>query len=109
MSDIEREIDHCEPSFELDLAINLGMITTELVSNVLEHAFDDESGKMIVRLERKGTDKHTLVISDNGIGISHSETKGDKLGLELVSALCDQINGELSVRNGVGTSVEICF
>ncbi len=107
---IERDIDHCSPLFELDLAINLGMIATELVSNVLEHAFDKEqSGKLVVRLNQKDNKKHELLISDNGKGIKTSKLDDKKLGLELVSALCDQINGEISVRNGVGTSVAVCF
>ncbi len=107
---IEHDIDHCSPLFELDLAINLGMIATELVSNVLEHAFDEnQAGKLVVRLNRKNDTKHELLISDNGKGIGPCTKDNKKLGLELVLALCDQINGEISVKNGVGTSVAISF
>ena len=50
------------------MAIPSGMITNELVSNALKHAFSDgRDGDIIVAMLADG-DQCTLVVKDNGVG-----------------------------------------
>ncbi len=52
----------------IETSIPLGLITTELVSNSLRHAFPDgKPGKLTVYFQSKD-DTHQLVIADDGIG-----------------------------------------
>lgn len=104
------DIKHCGSHFDVDLTINLGIILTELLSNVFEHAYEEEERKTVeVHLDR-ADNKHTLRISDFGKGMSHKKSEPtDGLGLELVNSLCGQINGNLSLKNGTGTTVQLEF
>ena len=53
-----------------DFAIPLGLLVTELVTNSLKHAFPDGIGKITVVLERNDDEKLTLIVSDNGKGLT---------------------------------------
>jgi two-component sensor histidine kinase len=101
---------------DLDFAIPLGLLVTELVSNSLKHAFPNGSGGTVkVLLRRCPDDSLFLAVSDNGNVITNSgATPGWRggLGLRIVNALTAQLQGELTMfePNGTvdrGTSVEI--
>ena len=106
----------------MDTAVPLGIIVNELVSNSLKHAFSgrdkgeiriklrrDENGEFISREESKSeVSKSTsfiLIVSDNGIGIPEDLNIEDldSLGLQLVSSLIDQLDGELELKRNNGT------
>jgi PAS domain S-box-containing protein len=95
----------------LDTAIPCGLIINELVSNALEHAFQNgRDGKIIVGLRKDGK-KNMLVVSDNGVGLPREVDlhNTDTLGLQLVSALVDQLDGSLKLERGQGTVFRIAF
>jgi len=95
----------------LDTAIPCGLIINELISNALEHAFRNApEGRITVDLHRDGK-KHVLVVSDNGIGIPHEidVQNTESLGLQLVSALVNQIEGSLNLERDQGTAFKVSF
>ena len=62
--------------FNMDIAVPLGIIVNELISNSLKHAFsENEKGEIRIKLWREARSKNThastfnLKISDNGKGI----------------------------------------
>ncbi len=64
--------------------------------------------------KRKGDFKSTsftLTVSDNGIGIpEHLDIEDlDSLGLQLVTSLVDQLDGELELKRNYGTEFTIRF
>jgi two-component sensor histidine kinase len=106
----------------MDTAVPLGIIVNELVSNSLKHAFSgrdrgeiriklhrDENGEFINREESKSevskSTSFVLIVSDNGIGIPEDLNIEDldSLGLQLVSSLIDQLDGELELKRNNGT------
>ncbi|AGB49266.1 signal transduction histidine kinase [Methanomethylovorans hollandica DSM 15978] len=96
---------------DMDVAIPLGMIVNELVSNSFKHAFGPEdTGDILIDLscDRK---KFTLVICDNGKGfpedVNFRET--ESLGLQLVTTLVDQIDGTIELERNDGTRFTINF
>lgn len=101
--------------FDIDLAINLGLITTELLTNAYKHAFthnlDNRDGTILVELKKQNTNTHILIIEDNGIGIDSSsiEEQSNSFGLEIVNALTDQINGKLITESNVGLKYVLQF
>lgn len=95
----------------LDTAIPCGLIINELVSNALEHAFQNgRDGEIIVGLRKDGK-KNMLVVSDNGVGLPREIDlhNTDTLGLQLVSALVDQLDGSLKLERDQGTVFRIAF
>jgi two-component sensor histidine kinase len=126
-SKIKLQMDFKEEIFlDMDIAIPLGMIVNELVTNSLKHAFPSGSGEIKIEFYRikankiakksvnSGTLKNSkfiLIISDNGSGFPKSinfENPGT-LGLQLVKTLIEQINGKIRFKGYPATKIEIEF
>jgi two-component sensor histidine kinase len=83
---------------EVDLALTLGLIVNELVTNALKHAFaDGREGELLVRFETDGQ-QGVLTVRDNGPGLPETRRAG-AAGLTLLSALAQQIEGRVHVKN----------
>ena len=108
--------------FDTDIAVPLGIIINELVSNSLKHAFiGRDIGEIRIKLhtEEKGGYKKegfkgtsfTLTISDNGVGVPENLDIEDldSLGLQLITTLVDQLDGELELKRNNGTVFTIRF
>lgn len=97
---------------DADSAIQLGMVLCELLANCYQHAFPYATGGHIdITVMNIETDLYRLVVKDNGKGLDHSTPLTDKprLGLEIVEALAEQLDGRSHISNGTGTSVEVLF
>ncbi|MDM7920425.1 MAG: sensor histidine kinase, partial [Methanosarcina sp.] len=113
--------------FDMDTAIPLGLIVNELVSNSLKHAFPDRRGEIKIKLYRElkgecnteagskngdctGT-SFILKVSDNGAGIPEGLDleNPETLGMQLITALVDQLDGELEINRDSGTEFCIKF
>jgi len=94
----------------LDKAVTLGLITTELVTNALKHAFPEgRQGEIVVQLGCKNG-RCTLVISDNGVGLGSKQPNvRSRSGLRLVSSLALQLGAELSEASNPGTTIRLQF
>lgn len=94
-----------------DTAIELGIIVCELVNNAYQHAFPHATGGHIeVSVSRVEGDLHRLVVSNNGIPPTKEQLTGPgKLGLEIVEALADQLDGSLHVRGEGHPAFEVLF
>jgi two-component sensor histidine kinase len=95
---------------DLDFAIPLGMIVTELVTNSLKHAFGRGGGIISVALRPDHNGLVVLTVSDNGRGQSDTvaaKSSDAAIGLKIVTGLVRQIGGALTVRSLNGTSTEV--
>jgi len=115
--------------FDMDTSVPLGIIVNELISNSLKHAFigkdkgeiriklrREENGECINSIEESKNEGYesasfTLTVSDNGIGIPENADIEDldSLGLQLVTSLVDQLDGELELKRNKGTEFTIRF
>ncbi len=112
--------------FDMDIAVPLGIIVNELVSNSLKHAFtgrnkgeiqiklfkEEKAGNELSNDENELTGKgtgYTLIISDDGVGIPEKIDleNSDTLGLQLVNILVDQLDGEIELKRDKGTEFDI--
>jgi PAS domain S-box-containing protein len=90
-------------------AIPCGLIVNELVTNSIKHAFPQQrSGRIEVSLTQAG-ENYTLIVSDDGIGMSTVDLSESSIGLQLVANLADQLNGRLSMETGAGVAATIKF
>lgn len=112
--------------FDMDTAVPLGLIVNELISNSLKYAFpgrndgniqiklfSQEAGDKLnneEELPEKGS-RYILIVSDNGIGIPQDINfeNSETLGLQLVSILVDQLEGEIELKRNKGTTFIIKF
>jgi len=95
---------------DIDLAIPIGLIVNELLSNALKYAFPENScGKICIRLQKRDAVLH-LEVSDNGIGKSTSkESVGTGFGTQLISLLTAQLDGAMNLTVDKGTIVRFDF
>ena len=117
--DISLNMDLMENAFfDMDTAVPLGMIINELVSNSFKHAFKGrERGEIRIKLHQRRKRKvnestsFILTVSDNGIGIPENlEIEDlDSLGMQLVTSLVDQLDGELELKRNNGTEFVMKF
>lgn len=91
-----------------DVAIPLGIVSTELITNAVKYAFPHpECGTISVQATREEPRQVTLTISDNGKGMSGG--REGSLGFGLVEALVRQIGGTMAVEDSGGVTVTIVF
>lgn len=99
----------------LDRAGAVGLITNELITNALKHAFPDgRAGSITVDFCRTNQ-QFVLTVSDNGVGLPDETTDSTPrrkgLGRKLTKALATQLGGELVVttHDPVGTTTVLSF
>jgi len=96
---------------DINKAVPLGLIINELISNSLKHAFPDEKeGELRIKFHKKNSG-YELIISDNGVGFSEDLDflKTQSMGMQLVTSLVDQIEGEIKLDRKPHTSFKITF
>jgi PAS domain S-box-containing protein len=101
-----------EISFGPDIAIPLGFLVTELVTNCMKHAFHNgQKGEITISLKSTGEKEFELLVKDNGVGMPKDiDVKNPaSLGLDLVDTFVAQLNGEIEIRREQGTEVRIRF
>jgi two-component sensor histidine kinase len=99
-------------SLDLALAVPIGLIVNEALSNTLKYAFPNgAAGKVKISLLEKAEDSFELQIADDGVGLdaktSYSTMPG--FGLPLIRGLAEEIGGQFSISSGVGAIVTISF
>lgn len=110
--DFELILDLAPVEIDIDQSIPCGLIINELVSNVMKYAFKGrEKGKLWISVSEDGSNQVELRIKDDGVGLpKKEETKRQgSLGLTLVSAFTEQLNGTLITKSHNGTSHTLTF
>lgn len=98
-------------TLNMETAVPLGLIVSELVSNSLKHGFPKgRKGEIWVYLNKKD-DKYQLTVGDNGVGYpeGHDFKSTETLGLQLVNNLVNQLDGEITLDTHQGTLFKILF
>jgi len=94
----------------VDQAVPCGLIMNELVSNSLKHAFPGYRGGTIKIHLRDGS-TNQIIIEDDGVGMPENFclTQVQSMGMQLVAALVDQLDGTITLDRSDGTRFTITF
>ena len=95
----------------ISLAIPLGLIINEAVTNSIKYAFPDNSkGEISIAMIDDGK-QIALEIADNGIGMPEItyETELESLGMELMKGLSKDIAADIGFKVENGTKITILF
>jgi PAS domain S-box-containing protein len=98
-------------SIGIDIAIPLGLIINEIVSNSVKHAFPSKmNGEVCIDFYAMNGE-FVLNVHDNGIGLPEdfNTEKSDSLGMYLIYTLAEQLNGRAEFIRNNGTTVKIHF
>lgn len=107
---LEFEADYL--SLRLEKAIPFGLLLNELVGNAYKHAsLGGRPGTVGLRLKRRGDGRAELTVRDDGPGLPEGfdPSSSGGLGLQLASALAEQLDGSLSWRNDGGAAFSLVF
>lgn len=108
---IETQID--DQYYLLDVAIPIGLILNELITNSLKYAFDDtKSGKISISLTRYSESEEILKYSDNGQGFGNPNMMDgtQPLGLLLIKQIGEkQLHGQSAFESDAGFTYTLQF
>ena len=94
--EVKFEVDAHDVLLDIDTAIPVGLILTELITNSLKYAFvERENGCILVDIKRDGDRDYELVFKDNGVGIPEEKRHktNETLGFRLIHSLASQLAG----------------
>jgi two-component sensor histidine kinase len=106
--DFKLTIEVENPALDVDLAIPLGLIVNELITNSFKCAYEAiERPSLNIYLKNDAT--ITLKVQDNGIGINEDlvSQKSNSFGQKLIKGLSKQLKGTYKFENKQGTYFEL--
>lgn len=103
---IDQQIEDVE--VDLKMAIPLALIMNELVTNAFKHAFKDQnSGNITVGIKKIENNQLKFWVTDNGVGMQEELINSNSMGMNIVKALVEQIDGKLTYENNGGSQFVI--
>ena len=109
---ISYDLDLVPLNVDIAIAIPLGLIVNEAITNSIKHAFirRKENNAISVKLYEAGNEVQ-LMIADNGIGINLSDDplKWGSLGLKMIRGLCQDLEATIEITNVNGTQINLRF
>lgn len=93
---------------DFDIAIPVGLLVNEVVTNSIKHAFMERPAGNIDNILEKSEFKINLTIKDNGVGtpLNVDFENSKTLRLQLIKLLVTQLNGNYKIYREDGTTVQ---
>jgi len=110
--DVELTVTSTDEVIGPDIAVPLGLLVTEAITNAYKHAFSGVDRGLIEVIVRRDSDAQlTLLVKDSGRGYDAAGTDIEPggLGRSLIEAFARQLRGELEVKSDEGTTVQVRF
>lgn len=108
-SEVEMEVKTEPVELDINSAIPLALLLTELVSNAFKHAFPSGThGRITVTLRTVG-ETVEMTVADNGVGFDEpgADEAQDGLGLSLIDRLAAQVGGSVARLPGTGAAYRV--
>ncbi len=105
---IRTNIDVDSIEVPVDMAVRIGLIVSEVMTNALQHAFDGrDTGSVDLRMQALSGGNLRVSIGDDGIGIPEGVKWPDmnSLGGRIVCGLIDGLGATLDVNRGAAGTV----
>lgn len=109
--DVDLKTNVQEVNLNSTTIVSLGLIISELISNISKHAFNNTTkGVVEVSLKKIEKNRFLLIVKDNGEGILPSRGKKKaSLGSMIVEAYVEKINGSIIIESDNGVEVKVEF
>lgn len=105
---LEINTDIQNDEIKMTLAVPLGLIVNELITNAHKYAFEGIGNSQIIDVKfkvDKETNVYKLEVTDNGKGLPEEFNlqASQSFGLQMVNGLVSQMNGTMELEKGNGT------
>ncbi len=110
--EIALELDIGELQVPVDKAIPCGLVLNELISNAVKHAFPGgRSGTLRIQVGLAPDGRLEMIVADDGVGlpVGFSPEESSSVGMQVVTALAEQLDAELQVERHNGTQWIVRF
>jgi PAS domain S-box-containing protein len=97
---------------DIETAVPVGLILSELVTNALKHAFPGgRRGTLRVDFRAYRQRFWRMTVSDDGVGMPRTKARpaNEGFGMELIRILTEQLGGKLLVRRAKGAAFAVTF
>jgi two-component sensor histidine kinase len=97
---------------DISLAVPVGLILNEAITNAMKYAFPGQKeGVINISIKEVGEKKFLFAVADNGIGLpkGFDLNKVNSLGMKLMKGLSDDIMAKFWIQNLMGTKISIEF
>lgn len=97
---------------DVTLAVPLGLIINEALTNALKYAFPGgRSGTISLSLYQLENTRYELTIADDGVGLpaEYEPSKSRSLGMTLIHGLSGQLGGKFSITGVSGVRISLVF
>lgn len=105
---LDLRVDHAPVS--INVALSIGLVVNELVTNSFKHAFAGRgAGVITIECLRKEPDHHTIVVADDGAGLPPGVTwpVPGKIGALIVQTLRENTNAIIDVDTAPGQGMRV--
>ncbi len=108
---IKTEVNVEKMALDINTAISIGLILSELITNSFKYAFNSQDkGLLVVSLFEEG-DKLVMQVEDNGVGLPEQFDieASESFGLKLVHSLAKKLKATVHITSGKlgGTHAEL--
>lgn len=106
------ELDIAPVELDIALAVPLGLIVNEALTNVFKYAFPmGPAGRVWLALRQVGEATYRLEITDNGVGLppAYAPARSRSLGMTLLHGFSRQLGGELHLSGPPGLTITLTF
>ncbi|GAB4247591.1 MAG: hypothetical protein Tsb0034_26820 [Ekhidna sp.] len=94
----------------IDKVLSLGLITNEIISNCIKHAYPSEVGGIIyVRLQKDNNKFHFEIYDEGEVKKPNLSTDNGTLGLTLVKTLAAQLGAKMEIDTSKGVKYSFSF
>ena len=106
---LELKVENCPST--INVAMPVGLVVNEAMTNSLKHAFKDRDGGTISLHCLQHGDGYAIEISDNGNGLPRDETwpQAGKISALIVQSLHENTGAEVEVQSRPGAGTRISF
>jgi two-component sensor histidine kinase len=106
---IKVKTDITSVSLNVNAAIPCGLILNELLTNCYKHAFKEKlDGEIFVSFSSENN-YYKMRVKDNGSGLPADYNKKQSLGVTVIEALTEQLDGKSKFVDDHGTHFELSF
>ncbi|MFD1141166.1 histidine kinase dimerization/phosphoacceptor domain -containing protein [Larkinella insperata] len=109
---VKKKITVTPVNLDVILAVPVGLILNEVVTNSLKFAFPSgRFGTLSVELHAEGNQMYRLIMGDDGIGFptDWNPNNNRTLGMSLIRGLSEQIEGTLEISQKNGVQISLTF
>ncbi|NML64411.1 tetratricopeptide repeat protein [Hymenobacter sp. RP-2-7] len=106
--EIDLQLELATVHLDVEVAVPLGLLLNELVTNAFKHAFDQaDTPRLRVAFGPDASGRLLLEVQDNGPGFNPAVQANNRFGRRLIPALAKQLAAQLSLSITDGTHYQL--